>query len=219
MWTRRSRGFTLLEVLAAVAVLALVYTALAQAAMQGLSHEGDASRRLRASLLADQALAEIEAQLAAGTAPAVGLIEAEEEEFAVKVEVRPFDLGAFALQAGEKAAALLGEPTGIEAAKPAGPSFQLLTAQPGAPSPLLEIAIRVAWEEAGFEQEVTRTTFAAEPIAVAAALEGLAGTQGADEGAKDAKGAKGAKKKDAGGAPKAREDGGSNDEIPQVEMP
>ena len=205
MWTSRRRGFTLLEVLAAVAVLALVYTALAQAAMQGLSHEGDASRRLRASLLADLALAEIEGQLAAGVAPPAGLIEAEEEEFALSVEVRPFDLGAFALLAGEAAAALRAEPTGLEGAQPGEPSFQLLTALPAAPSPLIEIEIRVAWVEGGFEQVVTRTSFAADPAAVAAALEGLGAAEGADE----------ADGGDEGDAPEDDEAGG---EIPGVEM-
>jgi prepilin-type N-terminal cleavage/methylation domain-containing protein len=184
MSARSRRGFTLLEVLAAVAVLALVYTALARAAMQGLAHEGDASRRLRASLLADQALAEVEAQLAAGVAPTPGITELEEEEFAISVEVRPFDLGAFALEAGEAAAAVLGEPTGVEGARPDGPSFQLLTAQPGAPAPLFEIDVRVRWLEGSFEQEATRTSFAADPARVSAALEGLSAAA-SEEGAED----------------------------------
>jgi prepilin-type N-terminal cleavage/methylation domain-containing protein len=210
MWTRPSRGFTLLEVLAAVAVLALVYTALAQAAMQGLAHEGDASRRLRASLLADQALAEIEAQLAAQAPLNVGLIEAEEEEFAVHVEVRPYDgLGALALVAGEAAAALLGKGQDLEGAKPGGPSFQLLTAQPGAPTPLLEVEIRVGWVEGGFDQEVTRTTFAADPVAVAAALEGLTPAEGAEPGEKPPA--------EADAAPPADDESGG--EIPEVEVP
>lgn len=220
MSTRTRGGFTLLEVLAAVAVLALVYTALAQAAMQGLSHEGDASRRLEASLLADQALAEIEGQLAVGTAPPVGLTEAEQEEFAIRVEVRPFDLGAFALQAGEAAAALRGEAEGVEGAQPGAPSFQLLTAQPGGPSPLLEIEIRVAWVEGGFEQEVTRTTFAAEPAVVAAAMEPLAGAESAgagegqgEDGGEDG-GGDGAG--EAGAGPPADDGGGG--EMPRMEI-
>jgi prepilin-type N-terminal cleavage/methylation domain-containing protein len=207
MWKRPSRGFTLLEVLAAVAVLALVYTALAQAAMQGLAHEGDASRRLRASLLADQALAEIEAQLAAQAPLTVGLIEAEEEEFAVHVEVRPFELGALALRAGEAAAALLGQGRDLEGARSGGPSFQLLSAQPGAPAPLLEVEVRVGWVEGGFEQEVTRTTFAADPVAVAAALEGIAAAEDAEPG--EAAGED--------GAPPPDDDSGG--EIPQAEAP
>jgi len=217
MSTRTRSGFTLLEVLAAVAVLALVYTALAQAAMQGLSHEGDASRRLQASLLADLALAEIEGQLAVGTAPPVGLTEAEQEEFAIRVEVRPFDLGAFALQAGEAAAALRGEAEGVEGAQPGAPSYQLLTAQPGGPSPLLEIEIRVAWVEGGFEQEVTRTTFAAEPTAVAAAMEPLAGAEsaGAGEGQDEDGGDGGEDGAGDGGAGPPADDGG---EMPRMEI-
>ncbi len=183
----RGRGFTLLEVLAAIAVLALVYTALAQAAMQGLAHEGDASRRLRASLLADQVLSEIEAQLAANVAPSVGLTETEDEDqaYAIAVEVRPFDLGAFALAAAETAAAQRGQPGVGEAPNAAGgPALQLLTAPPGAPPPLLEIDVTVRWLEGADEQLVTRTTFAADPAIVGAALASLpsAGAEGQDTG-------------------------------------
>jgi prepilin-type N-terminal cleavage/methylation domain-containing protein len=141
MSTRSRDGFTLLEVLAAVAVLALVYTALAQAAMQGLSHEGDASRRLHASLLADQALAEIEGQLAVGAAPPAGLTEAEQEEFAIRIEVRPFDL-RLALQAGRRRRLPAG--CGVERAarRPRSSSHQ----QPSSvAAPRIEI--RVAWVE------------------------------------------------------------------------
>jgi prepilin-type N-terminal cleavage/methylation domain-containing protein len=215
MSTSRRRGFTLLEVLAAVAVLALVYTALAQAAMQGLSHEGDASRRLEASLLADLALAEIEGQLAAGTAPALGLVEAEEGDFAVKIDVRPFDLGAFALQAGDAAATLRGEGTDLEGAQPGTPAFQLLTSQPGAPAPLLEIEVRIGWVEGGFEQEVTRTTFAADPATVAAALASLAPSEeagAADEGGEEGAGEPGEQ------PPPQPNDEDSGDEIPEMEL-
>jgi prepilin-type N-terminal cleavage/methylation domain-containing protein len=216
MWTSRRRGFTLLEVLAAVAVLALVYTALAQAAMQGLSHEGDASRRLEASLLADLSLAEIEGQLAAGIAPAVGLLEAEEGDFAVKIDVRPFDLGAFALQAGDAAAALLGEGTGLEGAQQGTPAFQLLTSQPGAPAPLLEIEVRIGWVEGGFEQEVTRTTFAADPATVAAALASLAPAEDAGTG-DDEGGEEDADDQDGQPAPQPNDDD-SGEEIPEMEQ-
>jgi hypothetical protein len=173
-------------VLASIAVLALVYTALARAAMQGLAHEGDASRRLQASLLADQVLGEIEGQLAAGVAPPAGRTETEQEDYAVSVEVRPFDLGAFALAAAENVAERRGAPSVGQAPQPAGgPALQLLTAAPGAPSPLFEIEIRVRWLEGNDEQEVTRTSFGADPTAVAAALGGLepgGGAGGAEPG-------------------------------------
>ena len=89
---RRSPGFTLLEVLAAVAVLGIVYVVVAQGAIEGLQTQGDAGRRLRASLLADRTLSELELAVAAGAAPEIGETQASEEDFAVVVEVAPFDL-------------------------------------------------------------------------------------------------------------------------------
>ncbi len=89
----RARGFTLLEVLVAVALLGLVVSVLAQSAIQGMSYEGDASRRLRASLLADRELARIEAGLKLGTPPQPGHQESQEaEEFRLSVDVQPLDL-------------------------------------------------------------------------------------------------------------------------------
>jgi hypothetical protein len=179
--------------MAAVAVLALVTTALAGAAMQGLASSGDADRRLRASLLADAALGEVEAQLAAGSAPALGLVESEQGDFALEIEVRPFDLSALAALAREAAPAPSRERT--ERARRAAeaergeraegePAFELLVAEPGAPPPLLEVDVRVRWIEGAFEQSVTRTTFAADPAQVRAALEaaGVAGAEAEDAG-------------------------------------
>jgi prepilin-type N-terminal cleavage/methylation domain-containing protein len=178
----RRQGFTLLEVLAAVAVLALSYTVLAGTAMQGLANEGEAHRRLRASLLADLEMSGIEAGLAAA-APPLGVTEGEQEDFVISIEVRPFDLGAFALAGPENAAqgraAPRAEPSAESAAGAgAGPPFQLLTAPPGAPSPLLEIIVRVSWMEGTFEQAVTRTTFSADPVAVQQAVASLPGAGG-----------------------------------------
>ncbi len=97
-------GFTLLEVMAAVAVLGLVYVVVARGAMQGLQTEGDASRRLRASLLADRVLNDLELSLAGGSAPALGETETSEEEFTVVVEVSPFDLASLLEAANGEAA-------------------------------------------------------------------------------------------------------------------
>ncbi len=60
---RAERGLTLLEVLAAVAVLGLLYTVLASAAVQGLRSEGESRRRLEASLLMDEQLVQIRIRL------------------------------------------------------------------------------------------------------------------------------------------------------------
>ena len=157
-----SAGFTLLEVMAAVVVLGLVYIALARGAMQGLQTEGDASRRLRASLLADRVLNDLELSLAGGSAPALGEQETTEEEFTVLVEVSPFDVGSLLQGAA-------GQEGGL-----ASPTSELQLLQPparGAAPTLLSIAIRVAWTEGISEQEVTRTSFAFDLEAAAPLLE------------------------------------------------
>jgi prepilin-type N-terminal cleavage/methylation domain-containing protein len=169
--TAPRRGFTLLEVMAAVAVLALVYTALASAAMQGLSQEGEARRRLHASLLADQLLAGVEAQLAGGVAPAAGATEGDEGDFTWTIDVQGYDgLGSFAAGVSDAAAKERGEPARRADQQAPAPADALLIAAPGQPPPLLVIAVHVRWTEGFQELEVTRTTFASDPAAVAAAL-------------------------------------------------
>jgi prepilin-type N-terminal cleavage/methylation domain-containing protein len=166
-------GFTLLEVMAAVAVLGLVYVVVARGAMQGLQTEGDASRRLRASLLADRVLNDLELNLAGGSAPALGETETSEEEFTVVVEVSPFDL------------ATLLETTNGEPAAPAASTTPLELLKPpvrgGIPT-LLMIAVRVAWMEGISEQEVTRTSFAFDLEAAAPLLEAIQSLETAPEG-------------------------------------
>ncbi len=63
--SRSTPAFTLLEVLAAVAILGIVYVVLADVAMQGLFAEGRAKRRLEASLKADLHLSELEVEIEA----------------------------------------------------------------------------------------------------------------------------------------------------------
>ena len=89
---RAERALTLLEVMAAVALLGILYTFLAKAATQGVRSEADSRRRMEASLLADATLAEIETLLAVGETLQLERTEIEEEEFRVSVEVMPFEL-------------------------------------------------------------------------------------------------------------------------------
>jgi len=157
-------GFTLLEVMAAVAVLGLVYVVVARVAIQGLQTEGEASRRLRASLLADRTLSDLELELAGGAAPRVGETEASEEEFTVVVEVSPFDVGS-----------ILQDGAGEDQRPPASTSsLELLSpsARGGVPT-LLSVAARVTWIEGVSEREVTRTTFVFDAEAAAPLLEGI----------------------------------------------
>ena len=158
MSERRRGAFTLLEVLAAVAVLGLTVAMLARGAIQGLRYEGEASRRLAASLLADRLLFEVESTLALGALPELGRQEREEgDEFRLALEVAPLDPAALGL------AGLFSGPPG----RPGGP--------PPAPPPeapkLLLVSVVVAWTEGLVEQTVTRTTFAYDATAAAEVLE------------------------------------------------
>lgn len=166
-------GFTLLEVLVAVGVLGLLYTVLAGIAMQGLRAEGESGRELRASLLADRALAEVELGGDLRVAPPV---EREEEEFVVAVEVAPFELAlppSTLREQGERGR----EPTGSLIQRGRGSQT----------SALRRIDVRVSWNEGVFEREVLRTSFALDPEAAAPLLESLAASQEAREQAGDEK--------------------------------
>lgn len=157
---RRTRGtpgagFTLIEVMAAVAVLGLFGAVLLQQASQGMHYEGEARRRMRASLVADRALWEVEAGLKLGAPPQPKEEETETEDgFHVRVEVQPLDPLLLGLAPPADAG---GDPPSPAAAAPL-------------PLPIFQVLVRVAWLEGLAEHAVTRTTFAFDGTAVAQAL-------------------------------------------------
>lgn len=159
---RRRGAFTLLEVLAAVAVLGLVYTVVAGSAIRGLRASGDTRRRIEASLIADRTLARLELGLEAGSVPAVGETEEEADEgFVIHTRVSPFE--------GPLLDALRPDPS------PGGgaPPSLLVPSGPGAAPPLREIHVRVSWIDNAVERSVTRTTYAFDTEAVAELLGAL----------------------------------------------
>jgi prepilin-type N-terminal cleavage/methylation domain-containing protein len=166
---RGKAAFTLLEVLAAVAVVALVFTTLITLQIEAMGGEGEAWRRMRASLLADRVLGEIEGQLAAGVAPSVGRTESDEDPYRVEVEVAPYGLDELVARIVALRKEQRGRP---EIAEPA-----LLRAPQRGLAPLLSVAVRVSWEEGAREAEVRRTTFAFDPVAAAPILAAVAGSQ------------------------------------------
>jgi len=172
--TRRA-AFTLFEVLAAVVVLGLTVTMLARGAIQGLGAEGDASRRLSASFIADQLLYDVESQLALGNVPEVGTTEpegAEDDGFLRSVEVTPLDLATLGIPD-------LYAPPGEKPGRTPAPGAA------GAFPTLLLVNVRVAWE-VGLDQEqaVTRTTIAYDATAAIEALASAGGdTSTADDDA------------------------------------
>jgi prepilin-type N-terminal cleavage/methylation domain-containing protein len=178
-------GFTLLEVLAAVAILGIAYIALGSSGIQGLQHEGEARRRFQASLLADKVLSEIESAVEAGGAPELGTDESEEDGFTVETEVTAFSL-SIPDEAGEggkrlgNARSRLGG-SGAQAPQAAIPGPSLLGGErgAGAVSPLRKIDVRVSWSEGFADRTVSRTTFALDREAAGATLDAIAQSQAA----------------------------------------
>jgi len=163
----RRLAFTLLEVLAAVAILALVYTVLARVGIQGFRAEGGADRRLRASLMADELLAEVEGQLAMGSAPPLGEKDAKRDEYMIHMRVTPAEIeipppseaAAQRLQAANaKRAAAASAPGGKPGSAGPMPSF-FEPPQQGEPPPGRRIELRVSWTEGTTESAVVRETY------------------------------------------------------------
>src|SRR5262245_11967065 len=176
--------------MAAVAVLGFAVTVLARGAIAGMGYEGDASRRLAASLIADRALFEIESPLALGDLPPVGRQESEiDGEYRLAVEVAPLDPAQLGI-----AALFAPEPTKREGDREASQrSLNIAPTAPPRPTgplpvpTLLLLSVRVAWTEGMTEQAVTRTSFAYDATAAAQALtppEAAAGKPGQPAGAK-----------------------------------
>jgi hypothetical protein len=153
-----SGGFTLFEVLGAVAILAILYTTLSTVAIRALRSEGESQRMLKASLLADWEISAFELELDTGAAPEIGITESEDEDedgFKVTWEVTP-------LQTKIYQTALEKEQESNET-DPSGP-----TAAPDDAAPqFLRVELRVSWFEAGNERSVSRTLFAVDEDAAA----------------------------------------------------
>lgn len=140
-------GFTLLEVMAAVLVLGMLYSVLATSAIQGVRSEGESKRRLQASLIADEQLDDIETGLAEGDVPDIGdPQQSEDGDFTISTQVEPFDVTPYLSDDFLKA----------------NPDAETLLAPGDHPekSLLRQITVSVRWDEAGEQFEVHRTTLA-----------------------------------------------------------
>jgi prepilin-type N-terminal cleavage/methylation domain-containing protein len=183
---RGSPGFTLLEVLAAVAVIGVAFTSLAAWNIDGLRAESLARGRLEASIVADYVLSELEAELAAGAVPPVGRVEREQDGYAVLLEVEPLPLALEPVPVT----------TGRSATAPGAPTGPTLLAAPGGrgETPLRLVRITVSFGDAETGDHVVRETFAFDAASVASLLQGLAeaaGPTGGPAGGPQAPGATG----------------------------
>jgi hypothetical protein len=149
-------GFTLFEVLGAVAMLAIFYTTLSTVAIRGLRSEGDSQRMLEASMVADWELSEFELELEKGAAPEIGITEGDEEDgFVVTWEVKPLQTAIFEGPSAQK-----------QGAQTPNPADQVGVTSGGSAA-FLQVDLRISWFEAGNERWVTRTAFAVDEDAAA----------------------------------------------------
>lgn len=144
----RRLAFTLLEVLAAVALLGILFSLLARVAVEGLRAEGDSQRRLEAVLLADEHLSD----LIGAPTPPLGHHETTEGDFTVVYDVTPFALPPdWSSEETQSAAPIL------------------LASAPGSDvQALRNLTITISWTEGASERHITRTTYLLDFQAVAA---------------------------------------------------
>ena len=156
---RAAAGFTLIEVMAAVLVVGLLYTVLASSYIDAVGRVGTSHRAAHAALLADQALADLEEQMAIGVMPPLERTEEEVDDlYTLRIDVLPFDVLALVpeelIPETEGAAPSLLDPDNLEQAR------------------LRRIDVRVVWEELGEERDVSRSTLAFDTTGLSSLLPG-----------------------------------------------
>ncbi len=158
-------GFTLLEVLAATLIFAMVVTVLISTSSAAVRMAGISASRLEASLLAEAELARIEST-ANTQGPLPEDTERTEEEFSVRVFAEP--------AIGDFAGGLLGGGTGDGADGPGSGVAALLAIEaPGVDQFLLRYEVHVEWLEGAQPQSLRRTTYAFDWQSARAALPDL----------------------------------------------
>ena len=165
----RRTGFTLLEVMAAVLVLGLLYTVLASRALIGLRSEGSDRRRADAEMIADRELATIETDLSSGLPLEDGMVEREQAPFKVISNVEPFD-----------ALALLPAELYRDIARTTDPKAPSVLHDERGQSRVRKISVVVEWDEAGEPHHVERTTFAFDTSTLADYFPSSGGAETAD---------------------------------------
>jgi len=173
-YSARRDAFTLLEVMAAVLILGLLYAVLAEAAIRGLRSEGVSRRKVEASLIADRFLSDLEAQLALGQIPKSGQEEQSVDVYRVGISVQPFDPTPIldTIEKIEKERGIDRKPRmqkseeqnsmEVGAQNPGATPTEDLLAPPrtGQEGRLRRIDVSVTWQDGEREEHVSRTTFA-----------------------------------------------------------
>jgi len=156
-----SQGFTLFEVLGAVALLAIVYTMLSTAAIRGLKTEGQSRRILEASIIADLEIANLELELDQGVMRPLGDDETESDDGLYRIwsEVSVFEMPAL-----ENAAIPFGASDG--ASEPSSAAGSAPPFGTTGESPLRQITVQVAWGDPDNERFVERVTYGIDASAI-----------------------------------------------------
>ncbi len=187
------RGLTLLEVLAAFLIFSIVFTVLVGTSQTAVHSQGLALRRLEASLLADEVLADLEVQIQQQLTPILA-DDIIRDPFEIEVTSGPF--AAPAPTAGAPATAATPADGDALSLADAGSGAAMLAASfPEAAPFLLRYDVVVRWLEAEGPQEVGRTTFAFDWETASVALADLFAVAGGGLGpdaSDDAVGADGA---------------------------
>lgn len=170
----RRRGFTLLEVMAAVLVLGLLYTWLVNVAIVGLRSEGTDRRRADADLIADLELSLIEASVSVGQLPEDGRSERDEDPYRVLVEIAPIDV-----------LSLLPAPLAKDIAQRSDPRAPSVLHDERGESRVRRVSVVVEWDEAGEPAQVERTTYAYDKSELALFFPPSEGSENAAEAAGD----------------------------------
>lgn len=204
------RGLTLLEVLAATMIFALVMTVLVGTSTTAVHRSGVAARRLEASLLADAIVADLEIEMRKQIAPVVQRSEwtTEDEIYVIRLQNRSIQealadpAGAIADETG-RSGADSNAPGATRIGGGAGIGTLLAGELPEVAKHLRQYDIEVVWIGADGPESLTRTTFAfdwqAAKIEYASLFEGAGDTR------------------EGGGANDAGEDpDGRNPAVPQI---
>lgn len=172
---RRERGLTLLEVLAATMIFALVMTVLIGTSTTAVHRAGRSARRLEANYVADAVVADLEIQMRKRIAPVVDRTEwtvagaTEDEKYVIRLQNRTIQeaLAAPAQTVADQVAADAGNPapglpaSGVTRIGGAGGIGTLLAGElPEVAKHLRQYDIEVVWEAAEGPESITRTTFA-----------------------------------------------------------
>jgi hypothetical protein len=151
-WNKHGEvGLTLLEVLAAAMIFAMVMTVLIGTSSTAVHNVGMSARRLEANLVADSLLADLEIQMKEGLAPEIEEDEFEHEHYSVRMLRTDF-----VSDEGANPAGTLADPgdAQIRIATMLGPGL------PEVAKHLKQYDIEVGWIEQDGPQRVVRTTFA-----------------------------------------------------------